>query len=123
MIQSPDPVQQPGGGERQLLLDQPEVTIIVPITDLQAEPRRVVEAYGGELERLGHSWECILVYDGVAGEPWQEGLRLQAETSEKIREQEARRANGAEKMFCLVKWLLRLVCPIMKFAYIKRGYV
>ena len=37
VIQSPDPVQQPGGGERQLLLDQPEVTIIVPITDLQAD--------------------------------------------------------------------------------------
>ena len=94
VIQSPDPVQQPGGGERQLLLDQPEVTIIVPITDLQAEPRRVVEAYGGELERLGHSWECILVYDGVAGEPWQEGLRLQAETSDQVRTIALHRAFG-----------------------------
>ena len=64
---------------------QPEITIIVPITRQFARPREVVLALGAELDRLGRSWECILVYDGVGGEVWQQGLALQESTADQVR--------------------------------------
>ncbi|MEE8468121.1 MAG: glycosyltransferase [Planctomycetota bacterium] len=63
----------------------PEVTIVMPVQDLDAEVEQVVQALGGELERLGHSWEAILVYDGIQGEPWRLGLALQASSQQQVR--------------------------------------
>lgn len=63
----------------------PEITIIIPITRKTAKPREVVEALGGELDRLGRSWECILVYDGIGGALWNEGLAMQEQTHDQIR--------------------------------------
>lgn len=72
----------------------PDVTIVVPITFQDAHPTQVVRALGGELERLGRTWECILVYDGIGGAVWQEGLRLQAETTDQVRTIALHRAFG-----------------------------
>ncbi|MFT4537857.1 MAG: hypothetical protein ACI841_001716 [Planctomycetota bacterium] len=63
----------------------PEITIVVPITRKEAEPSEVVAALGAELDRLGRSWECILVYDGIGGAVWQHGLALQEATSDQVR--------------------------------------
>lgn len=43
----------------------PDVTVIVPITTPKAEFEQVVAAFGRELDRLGRTWECILVFDGI----------------------------------------------------------
>ena len=63
----------------------PDVTIVMPVQDLDAEVESVVAALGGELERLGRTWEAILVYDGIQGEPWRVGLELQASSEEQVR--------------------------------------
>ena len=63
----------------------PEFTIVVPVNEPDAEVREVVQALGGELDRLGRSWECILVFDGLRGEVWDIGLELQASTRDQIR--------------------------------------
>jgi len=44
-----------------------DVSIIVPVQSTDAQVKEVVEALGGELDREGRSWECIFVFDGVAG--------------------------------------------------------
>ncbi len=44
-----------------------DVSIIVPVQVADAEVDQVVSALGGELDRLGRTWECILVFDGVRG--------------------------------------------------------
>ncbi len=44
-----------------------DVTIVVPVQTGDAEIAEVVEALGGELDRLGKSWECIVILDGVRG--------------------------------------------------------
>jgi len=64
---------------------RPEFTIVVPITEPDAEVAEVVGALGGQLDRLGRSWECILVYDGVTGEVWERGLELQASSRDQVR--------------------------------------
>jgi len=61
------------------------VTVVVPVNDPKAEVRQVAAALGGELERLGVSWECLLVYDGLRGAVWEEGLAMQAETGDQVR--------------------------------------
>jgi hypothetical protein len=63
----------------------PEVTIIVPVLDGDAEVAAVVAAFGGELDRLGRTWEALLVYDGVKGPAWDAGLALQASTDQRVR--------------------------------------
>ena len=63
----------------------PEVSIVVPITSKFGRPREVVEALSGELERLGKTWEAILVFDGVKGAQWEEGLLLQEQTGDQVR--------------------------------------
>jgi hypothetical protein len=69
-------VQAPGG---------PEVTLVVPIQAPDAEVRDVVAALGGELDRLGRSWECLLVFDGVRGRAWDEAQALDAERGQQVR--------------------------------------
>ena len=64
---------------------RPQITIVVPVSRTDAEVREVVTALGGELDRLGHSWECILVYDGVQGAAWDTGLALQESTQNQVR--------------------------------------
>jgi len=44
-----------------------DVTVVVPIDSPDAEIEQVVEAFAGQLDRLGKSWECVLVFDGVRG--------------------------------------------------------
>jgi len=62
-----------------------EVSLIVPVRSPQAEVREVVEALGGELARLGRSWECLLVFDGVRGEAWKAAEGLEARYPGQVR--------------------------------------
>lgn len=62
----------------------PDVTMIVPITSPKAEYEQVVAAYGRELDRMGRTWECILVFDGVPVEAREVGALLQARSTGRI---------------------------------------
>lgn len=73
------------GGARAEGTAAPEVTIVVPVQSGEAEVREVIAALGAELERLGRSWEALLVYDGIKGEPWEKGLELQASSDPQVR--------------------------------------
>ncbi len=64
---------------------KPEVTIVVPVQSRLARIEDVVAALSGELERLGKTWEAILVFDGLKGELWQRGLKMQAESQDQVR--------------------------------------
>lgn len=73
------------------LLDAPstvapalDVSIIVPVQSPAAEVEQVVEALGGQLERLGRTWECLLVFDGVRGAAWETAQRLAAARPERV---------------------------------------
>ena len=61
---APGPERAPAGS-----LD---VSVIVPIVSPDGRVREVVEAIGRELDGLGRTWECILVFDGVRGPAWEE---------------------------------------------------
>jgi glycosyltransferase involved in cell wall biosynthesis len=56
-----------------------DVTIIVPVVSGDGRVRDVTQALSAELERLGKSWECILVFDGVRGRAWEEAQELARE--------------------------------------------
>ena len=45
-----------------------------------AEIDNVLEALGSTLERLGYTWECILVFDGIKGPLWDHATALQEKT-------------------------------------------
>ncbi len=62
-----------------------DVTIVVPVQSAEAEVRQVVKALGGELDGLGRSWECIFVFDGVAGAALAEVRALQAALGLRVR--------------------------------------
>ena len=66
-------------------LPAPEITVVVPVLEGDADVRAVVGALGGELDRLGRTWEALLVYDGVTGRAWETGLALQASTEQRVR--------------------------------------
>jgi glycosyltransferase involved in cell wall biosynthesis len=55
-----------------------DVSVIVPVQSPAAEIEQVVAALGGALERLGRSWECLLVFDGLRGPAWETAQRLAA---------------------------------------------
>lgn len=55
-----------------------DVSIVVPVQSPAAEVEQVVAALGGELARLGRTWECLLVFDGVRGAAWDTAQRLAA---------------------------------------------
>lgn len=75
----------PGQGVEREVAAAPEVTLVVPLLDEHAKVTEVVEALGGELDRLGRTWEALLVYDGLKGALWEEGLALQASTHQQVR--------------------------------------
>ncbi|MCP3920344.1 MAG: glycosyltransferase [bacterium] len=62
-----------------------DVSIVVPIQHPDAEVREVVTALGGQFDRLGLSWECLLVYDGIKGDIWEIGLSLQESSKQQVR--------------------------------------
>jgi len=62
-----------------------DVTIIVPVQTVYAEVEQVVAGLGGELDRLGRTWECVLVFDGVRGGAWQKAQALVAQHGDKVR--------------------------------------
>jgi glycosyltransferase involved in cell wall biosynthesis len=62
-----------------------DVSIIVPISTGDGAVREVVEALGSELERLGLSWECIPIFDGVRGPAWEVAAALARERPEHVR--------------------------------------
>lgn len=70
-----------------------DVTIVVPVQTGDAEITQVVEAFGGELDRLGKSWECILVLDGVLGAAADKAAALQR-SEERVRVLTFQRAFG-----------------------------
>jgi hypothetical protein len=62
-----------------------DVTVVVPIDSPDAEVEQVVAAFAGQLERLGKSWECILVFDGVRGKAWERASALEARYPDQLR--------------------------------------
>ncbi|HVS17018.1 MAG TPA: glycosyltransferase [Planctomycetota bacterium] len=56
-----------------------DVSIVVPVQSPAAEVEAVVRALGDQLTKLGRSWECLLVFDGVRGAAWEAAQRLAAE--------------------------------------------
>ena len=77
-----EPRMQSTARETQPALD---VSVIVPVTNGAAEVRALVEALGHQLDRLGKSWEAILVFDGVRGQAWLEAGRLAQEHENRVR--------------------------------------
>ena len=63
-----------------------DVSVVVPVQSPDAEVRQVVEALGAELDREGRTWECIFVFDGVAGPA--------SATVEKLREEDGARVRS-----------------------------
>jgi glycosyltransferase involved in cell wall biosynthesis len=62
-----------------------DVSVIVPVQSPDAEVAAVVEALGHELDHEGRSWECIFVFDGVAGEAQAEVARLRERLGRRVR--------------------------------------
>lgn len=62
-----------------------DVSIIVPVRTPDGRIAEVVAALGAELDRLGRSWECLPVFDGVRGEAWESAERLAREMPGKVR--------------------------------------
>ncbi len=86
----PRTMNSPRAEETQSGSPQPEperldVTVIVPVDSEAAEVEDVVKALGGELDRLGRSWEFILVFDGVAGPAWESAQALRERLGTKIK--------------------------------------
>lgn len=55
-----------------------DVTVVVPVDSGDAEVEQVVAAFAEQLERLGRTWECVLVFDGVRGPAWERVPALEA---------------------------------------------
>lgn len=62
-----------------------DVTLIVPVLSTAARVREVATRLGAELDRLGRTWECIFVFDGVRGAAWADAARLNEEAPNRIR--------------------------------------
>lgn len=62
-----------------------DVTIVVPVQTQKARIREVLDALGRGLERLGMTWEAILVYDGIKGDVYDLGTELQRTTADQVR--------------------------------------
>ncbi len=63
----------------------PEVTLVVPIRSDKAQIGALIAALGERMDHLGRTWEAILVYSGVSGPLWEEGLALQEKTQQQVR--------------------------------------
>lgn len=77
--------QSSDSGERSELVPDVDVTIVFPVQTHKAEIDAVLSAFGGALEELGMTWECILVFDGIKGDAWDHATELQATTSDQVR--------------------------------------
>lgn len=62
-----------------------DVSVIVPISTGDGAVGEIVAALGGELDRLGRTWEVIPVFDGVRGPAWDEAVRLSEERPDRVR--------------------------------------
>lgn len=82
---SAQPVPEPPGRVAQRLIDGIDVSIVVPVQSPDAEIEQVVAGLGGELDRLGRSWECVLVFDGVSGNAWHKAQALSARYGARVR--------------------------------------
>lgn len=80
-----EPAEEPAAAGTPGPSSEPDVSIIVPVLVGDGRVREVVEALGGELDRLGRRWECILVFDGVRGPAWIEAARLSEGRPEQVR--------------------------------------
>ena len=80
-------VVQPAQSEATVLVSNaaPDVTIVLPVQTQKAEIDNVLEALGSTLERLGYTWECILVFDGIKGTLWDYATALQEKTRDQVR--------------------------------------
>lgn len=80
-------VVQPAQSEATVLVSNaaPDVTIVLPVQTQKAEIDNVLEALGSTLERLGYTWECILVFDGIKGPLWDHATALQEKTRDQVR--------------------------------------
>ncbi len=56
-----------------------DVTVVVPVVTADGRIAEVIAALGGELDRLGKSWECIAVFDGCRGPAWEAAVKLAEE--------------------------------------------
>ncbi len=72
-----------------------DVTIVVPVEFAAADVEAVVQAHSRVLEQAGKTWEAILVFDGVKGEAWKKGLRMQESTRDQVRTIALHRKFGA----------------------------
>jgi len=55
------------------------ISVIIPVRAPTAQVREVVLALSAELERLGRTFDFVLVFDGVRGPAWAEAQALEAE--------------------------------------------
>jgi len=62
-----------------------DVSVIVPVHSPVAEICDVVRALSAELERLGRSYEFLLVFDGVRGKAWSDALGLASAPGSRVR--------------------------------------
>jgi glycosyltransferase involved in cell wall biosynthesis len=63
----------------------PDVSVIVPVHSPLAQLTDVVRSLSAELERLGRSYEFLLVFDGVRGRAWGEALELASAPGARVR--------------------------------------
>ena len=80
-------VIQPVPADASMLVSNasPDVTIVFPVQTQKAEIDGVLDALGSTLERLGYTWECILVFDGIKGALWEHATALQERTRDQVR--------------------------------------
>jgi hypothetical protein len=57
----------------------PEISVIVPVSTVDGRVREVVTALSAELDRLGRTYEFVVVFDGVRGPAWAEAEALSRE--------------------------------------------
>ena len=65
--------------------ERPDVTLVVPVLSERAQVAEVIAGLGRSMDALGRSWEALLVYSGVSGACWEEGLALQADSRQQVR--------------------------------------
>ncbi|HPF14382.1 MAG: glycosyltransferase [Planctomycetes bacterium] len=62
-----------------------DVTLVIPVSNPQADVESIVMAPGRVLEDLGLRWEAILVFDGIKGPAWEYALKKQNATHDQVR--------------------------------------
>ncbi len=93
-LQEPELTSEPQTTEPEAPQAELDVTVVVPVQTGDAEIQQVVEALGGELDRLGRSWECIVVLDGVRGTAGETTAALVRSSNGRVRSLSFERAFG-----------------------------